>query len=37
LGEKEIARQKIALKDLKTGQQEELSLDEAVGKISSKK
>ena len=37
LGEKEIARQKITLKDLKTGQQEELSLDEAVGKISSKK
>lgn len=34
LGEKEIARQKTALKDLKTGQQEELSLDEAVEKIS---
>lgn len=37
LGEKEIARQKIALKDLRTGQQEELNLDEAIEKISSKK
>ncbi|MBP8591424.1 histidine--tRNA ligase [Candidatus Shapirobacteria bacterium] len=35
LGEKEIARQKISLKDLKTGQQEELSFDEVVKRVSS--